>query len=127
MDNIQQLITKAKKYVGEFTLTSDWMSAGSAAAALVTASGNLYTGICIDVSSGIGFCAEHSAIAEMLKFRETEIEMVVAVNQAGRILAPCGRCREFMLLINKNNEKTKVIVAEDKTVELSELLPYRTD
>ncbi|HEX3048557.1 MAG TPA: cytidine deaminase [Bacillota bacterium] len=127
MDKIQQLITEAKKYVGEFKLTSEWRSAGSVAAALLSASGKIFTGICIDVSSGIGFCAEHSAIAEMLKFRETAIEMVVAVNEAGKILAPCGRCREFMLLIDKNNERTKVIITEDKTVELGELLPYRTD
>jgi cytidine deaminase len=25
----------------------------------------LYLGVCIDISSGIGFCAEHSAIAAM--------------------------------------------------------------
>ena len=39
--------------------------------ALETASGNVYTGINLDLACGIGFCAEHSAVAEMLKARET--------------------------------------------------------
>jgi cytidine deaminase len=122
---IADLIREAKKYVGEFKLSSDWMTAGYVSAALSTSSGKIYTGICIDVASGIGFCAEHSAIAQMLKDRETRIEMVVAVNCEGRILPPCGRCREFMLLIDKENEKTQVVIEKDKTVTLKELLPYR--
>ena len=122
---IAELISEAKKYVGEFKLSSDWMTAGSVSAALSTPSGKIYTGICIDVASGIGFCAEHSAIAQMLKDRETRIEMVIAVDYEGRILPPCGRCREFMLLINKENENTRVVIEMEKTVPLKELLPYR--
>ena len=51
------------------------------------AKGNIYTGICIDLSSGLGFCAEVAAIAEMLKQRETQIAQVVAVS-GNRILPP---------------------------------------
>ena len=46
----------------------------------------------IDVSCGIGFSAEHAAIAEMLKHRETRIEMVVATREGGHIVPPSGRC-----------------------------------
>jgi hypothetical protein len=45
---------------------------GGVAAAILTASGAVYTGICIDARCGMGFCAEHSAVAEMLKARESE-------------------------------------------------------
>jgi cytidine deaminase len=121
-----ELIKEAQKKVGSFQLSEDCFTAGSVAAALISKAGNIYTGICIDVSSGIGFCAEHSAIAEMLKNRETEIEMIVAVN-SNKILPPCGRCREFMLLINNTNLKTKVIVADNKIETLGSLLPFRVE
>jgi len=119
---IDELISEAQKIVGEFTLSEKYLSAGSAGVALITKSGRLYTGICIDLACGIGFCAEHAAIAEMLKNRETQIEMIVAVSQ-DKILVPCGRCREMMLQINKGNMNTKVILPEKRTILLKELLP----
>ena len=119
---IDELISEAQKIVGEFTLSEKYLSAGSAGVALITKSGRLYTGICIDLACGIGFCAEHAAIAEMLKNRETQIEMIVAVSK-DKILAPCGRCREMMLQINKENMNTKVILPEKRMVTLKELLP----
>ena len=51
--------------------------AGHVACALETAKGNIYTGICIDVPCSIGLCAEQSAIAEMLKHRETKIKKLL--------------------------------------------------
>ena len=53
-----QLIEEARKIVGEFTLADDNLTAGSVGAALISKSGKLYTGICIDLACGIGFCAE---------------------------------------------------------------------
>jgi cytidine deaminase len=50
---------------------------------------NVYSGICLDYACGLGFCAEHAAVAEMLKHRETQIVKIVAVNKE-RILSPCG-------------------------------------
>jgi cytidine deaminase len=119
-----ELIAAARNVVGEYKLSEDHCSAGSVGAALVTRSGKVFTGICIDLACGIGFCAEHAAIAEMLKNRETEIEMIVAVNEE-KVLFPCGRCREMMCQVNGNNRKTKVIIAHDRIVTLDELLPYR--
>jgi len=117
-----QLIKGAKKVVGEFRLSKRFLSAGSVGAALVTKAGNVYTGICIDLACGIGFCAEHSAIAEMLKHRETEIKMIVAVTQHG-IIPPCGRCREMMVQVNRKNKDTIVIISDKKVKKLRELLP----
>lgn len=121
-----ELIIEAKRIVGEFRLSENSFTAGSIGAALVTKSQKVYTGICIDVACGIGFCAEHSAIAEMLKNRETQIEMIVAVSSE-KIYPPCGRCREMMYQINKENLNTKVIVDYNKVVKLDELLPYRLE
>jgi cytidine deaminase len=48
-------------------------SAGDVACALLSVAGNLYLGVCIDIGSGIGFCAEHSAIAAMITAGESKI------------------------------------------------------
>jgi cytidine deaminase len=121
--NQEELIEEATRFLGEFSLSDHGSSAGSVAAALLTRSGKVYTGICIDLPSGMGFCAEHSAIAEMLKNRETDIELIVAVGEHG-ILPPCGRCREMMYQINKGNLRTNVIVGPNKIVQLDTLLPF---
>lgn len=119
---VENLIQAARSVCGEFDLGQKDFSAGSVAAAIRSSSGTIYTGICFDLACGIGFCAEHSAVAEMLKSRETRIEMVVAVGKSG-VLAPCGRCRELMIQINAENAKTKVVLDNDRLVRLEELLP----
>ncbi len=95
----------------------------SVGAALITNKGNIYTGISIDAACGIGFCAEHSAIAEMVKNNEQRIDTIVAVHKTKGIIPPCGRCREMMYQIDKRNKKTKVIVKLEKTISLDKLLP----
>jgi cytidine deaminase len=117
-----KLIKEAKKVIGEFRLSKRFLSAGSVGAALLTKAGNVYTGICIDLACGIGFCAEHSAIAEMLKHRETEIQMIVAVTK-NKIIPPCGRCREMMIQVDKKNKDTIVILSVRKVKKLRDLLP----
>jgi cytidine deaminase len=65
-------------------------------AALLRTSGTLDTGVSVDLECGIGFCAEHAAVAEMLKPRESEVRVIVAVNSEKEVLPPCGRCRELL-------------------------------
>ena len=117
-----ELIALATKLAGAF-VPSERCRAGDVAAALVTTAGNLYTGICLDTDCSLGFCAEHAAIAEMLKARESEIRLIVAVDANRGIVAPCGRCRELMWQVSASNAATGVIVAADTVVPLRELLP----
>ena len=44
---------------------SPFIEAGGVAAAILTAAGNVYTGVCIDTACTLGMCAERSAIANM--------------------------------------------------------------
>lgn len=110
-------VTKPKKISGDFTI-------GDVGCALVTEENNIYLGVCIDVACGIGFCAEHSAIAAMITAGEYKIKKIVAVYTDGTILPPCGRCREFIRQIDEENWNTDVIIEKDKMVKLKELLPY---
>jgi cytidine deaminase len=122
-DTTSQLIEAAQAVCGEFAL-ADGLSAGSVGAAILTEDGNTYTGVCIELDSGLGFCAEASAIAEMLKHRETHITAVVAVS-GNQILPPCGRCREMIAQVATRNLDCQVILGKDRTVSLRELLPER--
>lgn len=122
MDLPVQLIRAAQEVQGEFSLRGEF-SAGSVGAALLTRAGNIYTGICLDLACGIGFCAEHAAVAEMLKQREREIEWIVAVGSAGNMLPPCGRCREMLLQVHKNNRHTRVILPGGQVKTLAQLMP----
>ncbi|MGW7682477.1 cytidine deaminase family protein [Kribbella sp. NPDC054772] len=99
---------------------------GDVASALVTEAGNVYVGVCIDTSSGTGFCAEHAAIAAMVTAREYKIAKIVAVcGDESRlyVLPPCGRCREFIRQIDPANLATEVVLGRDRTSPLSALLP----
>lgn len=111
----------------ETQLLKKYGKAGHVACALETTKGNIYTGICIDVPCSIGLCAEQSAIAEMLKHGETIIKRIVAVFEDGSIIAPCGRCREFIAQINQENMNAEVVLDGHNNKKLSKLLPDRWD
>jgi cytidine deaminase len=119
-----EMIQQAKTVLRPRKLPND-NSAGDVACALLSSAGNLYFGVCIDVGSGIGFCAEHSAIAAMITAGETSISKIVAVWGEGVALPPCGRCREFMYQIDPTNlSNTTVVLSESHSVKLRELLPH---
>ena len=121
----EELVEKAKSVINPQKV-GDYL-VGDVGCALITDKKNIYLGVCIDSSSGIGFCAEHSAIAAMVTAGEYKIKKIVAVWQDGNdtyILAPCGRCREFIRQIHKDNLDAEVILDYDKILKLAELLPY---
>ena len=121
MEN-KELIELAKSIVKPREL-SDMASCGVVSAVLVSEKGNIYKGLNIDVPCSMGFCAEHAAIASMITAGESRIAKIVAVQYGGKILPPCGRCREFMYQINHENINTEVIL-EDGVHTLGEILPY---
>ena len=121
-----QLIARAAAVVNARRI-GDYL-VGDVGCALVSESGAVYTGVCIDVGCGIGFCAEHSAIAAMVTAGENRIAKIVAVwtddRGAVSVLAPCGRCREFMRQIQDGALHTQIILGRDEVVMLADLLPH---
>jgi cytidine deaminase len=118
----QKLIQKAKG-VAKPRKSSRDVRIGDVGCALVTDKGNVYLGVSIHACCGIGFCAEHSAIASMVLKQEYKIKKIVAVSDDGRILPPCGRCRELMYQISEKNYETEILLDKNKTVKLKDLLP----
>ena len=77
--DFQLLIDAAKQKLG-FRQLSQFAEAGSVAAALATADGQIYTGICIDTSCSMGFCAEQAAAAQMITDGQQRVLQMVAIN-----------------------------------------------
>ena len=119
----QELIDIAQALVTEMDL-GDGNSAGGVGAAIRTVDGNIYTGVCMDLASGLGFCAEVAAIVQMVTNRETQIDMAVAITFDDRILPPCGRCRETMMQVSPLNANCTILIDQENDVTLRDLLPH---
>ncbi|MEM7130750.1 MAG: cytidine deaminase [Chloroflexota bacterium] len=118
-----ELYTQAKTVVNPQKL-SKFVEAGGVGAALLTERGNVYTGVCIDTACSMGFCAEHAAAAAMITAGENRVLKMIAVGWDGHIMPPCGRCREFISQLHKDNLKTEVQVNSNVVATLQALLPY---
>lgn len=123
----EELILKAQGVVNPRKIAHG-LNVGDVGCALITEKGNVHVGVCIDAVAGIGFCAEHSAIASMVTHGEQVIRKIVAILGDGTILPPCGRCRELMHQIDVSNiDHTEVLLGGGKVVKLRDLLPHPWD
>lgn len=120
----EELYSRAKSLINDRSL-SPLMQVGSVAAAVITKSGNIFCGVCIDTASSLGMCAERNAMANMITKGESEISKLVAVMWDGSVGSPCGACREFMMQLGKDSKEIEILVnfEERKTVRLGELVP----
>ena len=118
-----ELYQHAKSVIHPRRLSND-ADAGGVGAALLSESGTVCLGVCIDTACSMGFCAEHAAAAAMVTAGENHVVKMVAVDSDGSILPPCGRCREFISQLHDDNLNTEVMVGEGVVVTLRKLLPY---
>jgi cytidine deaminase len=119
----KELIEEAKKIIIK-SKPVNLIDTGGVGAALITSKGNIFVGVSLGHYCGIGSCGEYQAIGNMISNGEKEIKKIVAVTDEGKIISPCGKCREMISLTCKKNKNTEVIVSKDKKVKLKELLPY---
>lgn len=119
----EELYEQAKAVLAPKRL-SPWAESGGVGAAILTRDGNVYRGVCIDTACSMGFCAEHAAAAAMITAGEHVIDKIVAVNWDGKVLPPCGRCREFLSQLAEENRNAQVLVSEGVVVTLEQLLPW---
>lgn len=124
LNDIWKTVYNAAKAVVNPKKISEQICSGGVGAAVVTKKGNIYTGVNIDTDCSLGMCAERNAISTMITNGEFEIKMVVAVDKKGKVLPPCGACREFMMQL-KNSSDIEVLVDNNGTVvKLKDLMPY---
>lgn len=123
--SVWQRLYNAALAVQNGRAVSPFIDAGGVAAALMTKKGNIYTGICIDTASALGMCAERNAVANMLTNGERRIDKIVAVMPDGKVGAPCGACREYMMQLDRDSGDIEILldIETEKTVRLKDLIP----
>ncbi|MBP1581212.1 MAG: cytidine deaminase [Oscillospiraceae bacterium] len=123
-DQWEQLYEAAKAVQNGRTV-SPFIEAGGVAAAILSKSGKIYVGVCIDTACSMGMCAERNAMANMITHGESQIDKVLALMPNGKVGPPCGACREFMMQLDKNSGDIEILLDYDtrKSVRLSELFP----
>lgn len=117
---------KAAKAVQSERVISEYVTCGEVAAAILSRSGKIYTGVCIDACSTLGICAERNAIFNMITNGEQEIEKVLAIMPDGSTGAPCGACRELMVQLMPDTYKDIEIMLDysaGRTVRLGDITP----
>jgi cytidine deaminase len=95
-------------------------------AALRTRSGKIFSAVNVKANVGrVSVCAEAVAIGMAASAGDTDIERIVAVDQQGRVISPCGMCRE---MISDYAPEADVIVPGDngwEVLKVAELLPHK--
>ena len=92
-------------------------------AALLAASGSIYTGCNVENASyGLTICAERTALCSAVCAGEREFEAIAVVTENGG--SPCGACRQFLTEFSPD---MRVLVSDAagnyRAFVLAELLP----
>ena len=126
MEQIWKEMLQAARAVQNGRKISDFVDAGGVAAAILTSSGKIYTGVSVDTCSTLGICAERNAIFNMITNGEQEIERVLAIMSNGKSGPPCGACRELMVQLmpgRYQNIQVLIDLETEEIVTLDELTP----
>ena len=127
MENIWTEMYNAAKAVQNDRKISDYVCAGCVAAAILSESGRIYTGVCVDTCSTLGICAERNAIFNMITNGENRIAKVLAIMEDDTCGAPCGACRELMVQLMPGQYHGIEIMMDYQTgtiTTLGELTPH---
>ena len=127
MDQIWKTMYQAAREAQNPRRISDYITAGEVSAAILSASGKIYTGVCMDTCSTLGICAERNAIFNMITCGESQISKVLAILPDGTTGAPCGACRELMVQLMPDTYQDVEIMLDyekEKIVTLGELTPH---
>ncbi len=126
MENIWEEMYAAAKAVLAPRQISEYVTAGEVSAAVLSKSGKIYTGVCIDTCSTLGICAERNAIFNMITNGENEIDKVLCISPREGKGAPCGACRELMVQLMPTSYKDIEIMLDyrnGKVITLGEITP----
>ena len=126
MEKIWEEMYAAAKAVLKPRRISEYVTAGEVSAAVLSKSGKIYTGVCIDTCSTLGICAERNAIFSMITNGEQEIDKVFCIPPVEGRGAPCGACRELMVQLMPDSYKDIEIMIDYKNnvvMKLGELTP----
>lgn len=123
-NEIKTTIEEAKKYrENAFVIRSNHKIGAS----VLTSDGHYFGGCNIEsIVSGLGVCAERSAIDHAVTHGSYEIKALAVVDK--ELVFPCGACLQYLLMFYQVSGEPIVIVTADtqgsvKTYDLLKLLP----
>jgi cytidine deaminase len=96
-------------------------------AAVLGANGRIYSGCNVENASlGLTCCAERSAIFAMIAAGEREVREVLVVGDTGKVLPPCGACRQVMAEFAPPSAVVHMCdrTGAGRSVTVAELLPH---
>lgn len=126
MDKVWHEMYEATKSVQNARRISEYITGGEVSAAVLSDTGRIYTGVCIDTNSTLGICAERNAIFNMITNGENAIAKVLALLPDGTSGTPCGACRELMVQLMPDSYKSIEIMLDyqnEKIITLGEITP----
>lgn len=126
MDDIWKEMYAAAKAVLAPRRISEYVTAGEVSAAVLSSSGKIYTGVCMDTCSTLGICAERNAIFNMVTNGEDKIRRVLCIPPNKGKGAPYGACRELMVQLMPEDYKGIEIMLDyenEEVITLGEITP----
>ena len=96
-------------------------------AALLTKSGQVYTGCNIENASfGLTNCGERTAIFKAVSEGHRDFAQLAVYGQTDKPVSPCGACRQVMAEFFPKDLKVTLVAKDRSTVVMTvgELLPY---
>ena len=126
MENEWEQMYAAAKSVLDPRRISDYVTCGEVAAAILSDSGRIYTGVCMDTCCTLGICAERNAIFNMVTNGEHAIRKVLCIMEDGSNGAPCGACRELMVQMMPEGYRDIEIMQdykEGRIIRLGDITP----
>ncbi len=94
-------------------------------AAVLTATGKVYTGCNIEIASyGATNCAERTALYKAISEGEKDFKAIAVVSSSKDYTFPCGICRQVIVEFGKDID---IVVAKDDAYEvykIDDLLPH---
>ncbi len=121
--NSQQLLNKAKEVMNNAYAPYSNFKVG---AAILTESGDVYTGCNIENASyGATICAERTAAVKAVSEGHRRFLKIAIVSMEGTYTYPCGMCRQFL---SEFMAEDGMVIVEDSTegikeIAFKELLP----
>lgn len=120
----EQLFDLAKAAMSQAYVPYSHFTVG---AAILTASGELYSGCNVENASyPEGTCAEAGAIAAMVRDGETQIKEIYVMGEGDALVTPCGGCRQRIREFSSADTMIHICGPEGvrKSLTMNELLPF---
>ena len=84
---------------------SDSVACGAVSAAVLSGSGKIYAGVCVDARSALGICAERNSVFRMIAGGEQEIKKLSILLPDGSSGAPRAGCREMTVQLMPDKDQ----------------------